>query len=107
MIYINLEQFKTFDEKIFVGRDRGIEIRKKLQLDVLEEKNDIIIVLLPMDIWTINPSFFRGLFEQSVEKYKEKFWDKYKFLYFDNSELKKSVRDSIEYDFAYILTFLE
>lgn len=104
---IRLGQFKRSEEKIFTDRDKGIEARKTLDLDSLEENNDIINVLLPTDIWTVNPSFFGGLFEQSIKKYRDKFWDKYKFLYTDNNELSESVKASIEYDFDYVLTHME
>lgn len=106
-VEIKLGKFKRSEEKIFTDRDKGIEAREELKLDILEETNDIINVLLPTDIWTINPSFFGGLFEQSIKKYHEKFWDKYKFLYTDSSELSESVRASIEYDFDYVLTHME
>ena len=104
---IRLGQFKQSEEKIFTDRDKGIEARKKLDLDRLEENEDVIKVLLPTDIWTVNPSFFGGLFEQSIKKYHERFWDKYRFLYTDSSELSESVRASIEYDFDYVLTHME
>lgn len=104
---IRLGQFKRSEEKIFTDRDKGIEARRTLDLDSLEENNDIVNVLLPTDIWTVNPSFFGGLFEQSIKKYRDKFWDKYKFLYTDNSELSESVKASIEYDFDYVLTHME
>ena len=103
---IRLGQFKRSEEKIFTDRDKGIEARRTLDLDSLEENNDIVNVLLPTDIWTVNPSFFGGLFEQSIKKYRDKFWDKYKFLYTDNSELSESVKASIEYDFDYVLTHM-
>ena len=104
---IKLGQFKRSEEKIFTDRDRGIEARNKLKLDSLEESNDCIYVLLPTDIWTVNPSFFGGLYEKSIKKYHKQFWDKYIFLYTDKSELKESVRASIEYDFDYVLTHME
>lgn len=104
---IKLGQFKRSEEKIFTDRDKGIEARNKLNLDQLEENNDYIYVLLPTDIWTVNPSFFGGLFEKSIKKYHKQFWDKYKFLYTDKTELLESVRESIEYDFDYVLTHME
>ena len=107
MITIKLGQFKRSEEKIFTDRDKGIEARKKLDLDKLEAECDKIYVLLPKDIWTVNPSFFGGLFEQSIKKYKAKFWDKYIFRYTDNSDLSESVRASIEYDYEYVSTHME
>lgn len=104
---IRLGQFKRSEEKIFTDRDNGIKARKTLDLDKLEEENDVINVILPSDVWTVNPSFFGGLFEQSVKKYRDKFWDKYIFLSTDNQELSESVKESIEYDFDYVLTHME
>lgn len=104
---IKLGKFKHSEEKIFTDRDNGINARNKLNLDRLEETCDSINVLLPKDIWTVTPSFFGGLFEQSIKKYHENFWDKYCFLYTDGSELSESVKASIEYDFDYVLTHME
>lgn len=104
---IKLGQFKRSEEKIFTDRDNGIDARKKLNLDNLEDSEDKIIVLLPSDVWTINPSFFGGLFEQSIKKYHVNFWDKYVFLYNDKSEISDSVKASLEYDFDYVLTHME
>jgi tRNA threonylcarbamoyladenosine modification (KEOPS) complex Pcc1 subunit len=74
---INLEQFRSEDKarkvksKVFTGRDRGEMVRKDSKIDELESQNDKIIIEIPADIYSINPSFFEELFLNVVTKLKK------------------------------------
>lgn len=74
---INLENFRSIDKqrqiksKVFTGRDRGKEVREKSRIDQLEENNENIIIEIPADIYSINPSFFEELFFNVVRKLKK------------------------------------
>lgn len=74
---INLEDFRSEDKihhvkaKVFTGRDRGQEVREKSRIDELSETNDEIIIEIPADIYSINPSFFEELFFNVVTKLKK------------------------------------
>lgn len=90
--FIDLELFRTPGSKVFTGRDRGIEVREKSMIDKLEESNDLITIIIPEDIRSINPSFLEEfLFNVVTKLKKEKFYIKFKF---DN----KSPRYKIETD---------
>lgn len=91
---INLEKYRSEDKtrriksKVFTGRDRGEMVRKASRIDELEVQNDKIIIEIPEDIYSINPSFFEELFLNVVLKLKkESFLDKF------------SLRPKGEYDF--------
>ena len=82
--HINLENYRSEDKvrhikaKVFTGRDRGQEVREKSKIDELENSNDRIIIEVPDDIYSINPSFFEELFFNVVTKLrKDAFLEKF------------------------------
>ncbi len=91
---INLEQYRSEDKarkiksKVFTGRDRGEMVRTASRIDELETLNDKVIIEIPADIYSINPSFFEELFLNVVLKLgKDAFLAKF------------SLRPQGEYDF--------
>jgi len=85
---INLEDFRAKDtksgiiSKVFTGRDKGEIVRKQSRIDEIEEKYDVVNVVIPENIYSINPSFFEELFVNVVTKLgKDKFLEKFKFVY--------------------------
>lgn len=97
MIKINLHQYRTGTSKIFSGRDKGIDVRKEKNLDEMDKNDEQVVVSIPKDTWTINSSFFGGLFEKSViDLGKEKFLEKYTFVFDDGSVLSSELRQNID-----------
>ncbi len=81
---INLEDFRAKEgdriSKVFTGRDRGKYVREKSRIDELETQYDEIIIIIPDQIYSINPSFFEEFLVNVVKKLgKEKFLSKFKF----------------------------
>lgn len=104
---VDLSPYKREEERIFTNRDNGIRARKELKLEELEREEGCIEVLLPNELWSINPSFFGGMFESSIKEFKQEFWKKYVFLYVNRDELSDELKDSIEYDYDYVLNHME
>lgn len=78
----DLARFKTSAvSRIFSGRPRGEECRAEMQLDAHDHARDIVNIIIPNDIFSINMSFFLGLFGRSVRHYKtvDSFLDHYRF----------------------------
>lgn len=78
---IDLENYRTrlgsVKSKVFTGRDRGMDVRNKSQIDVLFETSDRLKFIIPNDIFSITPSFLEELFFNIVKKYgKEKLYEK-------------------------------
>ena len=93
-ITINLENYRSIDKtrriksKVFTGRDRGEMVRKMCKIDEYEQSYDKIIIEIPSDIYSINPSFFEELFFNVVTKLKkEAFLQKF------------TIKSNGEYDF--------
>jgi hypothetical protein len=79
-VTINLGDYRTFGARIYTGRDRGEEVREKSKINKLAEENSSIIIEIPEDIITINPSFLEELFKDVVLKFgKVGFHERFKF----------------------------
>ena len=104
---VDLSPYKKDEERIFTNRDNGVRARKELRLEELEKEEGCIEVLLPNELWSINPSFFGGIFESSIKEFKDTFWEKYVFLFVNRDKLTDELKDNIEYDFDYVLNHME
>jgi hypothetical protein len=51
------------------GRLRGLAAREKFQLDELDSDADDIEVIVPSYVYSLTPSFFQGLFGDSVRAF--------------------------------------
>lgn len=100
---VKISQYRNNGAKIFTGRDKGIKARGELDLNSLDEKDEIIKVLIPADTWGINPSFFGGMFEGSIKKFGSKFTDKYLFMYSNGNELNESIKRDISDNIEYVI----
>ncbi|MCM1179253.1 MAG: hypothetical protein NC347_03275 [Clostridium sp.] len=99
---IKISPYRRSGAKIFTSRDNGINARSELDLDALDQKSEIINVLIPSDTWSINPSFFGGLFEDSIKFYGDAFETHYIFLYNDKSVLNEALKKNIENNINYV-----
>lgn len=73
---INLENYRTqlgnVKSKVFTGRDRGLEVREKSQIDALFDKYEKVKLVIPNDIFSITPSFLEELFFNVVRTHGKK-----------------------------------
>lgn len=63
------------------GKERGVAARAELNLNALDSSSDAVEILVPEYIDTISPSYFQGLFSESIIALKGKagFEQKYRF----------------------------
>jgi hypothetical protein len=63
------------------GKAKGRDARAALRVDVLDTLAEAVEVILPDDLYAVSPSFFLGLFSQSLTKLgtKEAFLKHYHF----------------------------
>lgn len=88
---IDLNSFRTAPEnRIFSGRPRGEEVRRKANLDSLEASENVkVSVIIPEDTFTLNLSFFLGLFSESVRKRGKAWFEKHYTFAGPQSQLDK------------------
>lgn len=65
------------------GQERGVEARRKFNLDVLDRSVDPVTVNVPNDLDAISPSFFQGMFARSLvevfDRDQNRFLEHYSF----------------------------
>jgi hypothetical protein len=77
---IDLEKYRTKGSKVFTGRDRGITVRNESRIDELSKDSDKIIIKIPIDVMSINPSFLEEFLSNVVlSNGKLGFYDKFNF----------------------------
>jgi hypothetical protein len=98
---INLEDHRVIGKdgtiaKVFTGRDRGEDVREASSIDKIEAKYDEVKIIIPDNIYSINPSFFEELFVNVVIKLgREKFLEKFKFESIGNYNYEKPLSEAI------------
>ena len=78
---VDLAAFRTSGVRVFAGRDRGRKVREAAALDKLDRETINVRVSVPQDVFSVNTSFFLGMFGKSIRELGEdKFREKYEFV---------------------------
>lgn len=94
---INLENFRTPKSKVFTGRDRGVEVRINSKIDSLAENNEVVKIIIPANLYSINPSFFEEFLVNVVLRYrKEGFIKKFSFENLGDYNYLKPLNEAID-----------
>ena len=94
---IDLEIFRKKGSKVFTGRDRGISVRNKSQIDVFSEGDFLIKILIPKDIMSINPSFLEEFLSNVVLKLgKDEFYKRITFHSESRYDITLDLEEAIE-----------
>jgi hypothetical protein len=94
---INLQDFRTPGSRVFTGRDRGISVRTDSKLDEFESSSEIVEIIIPEDIGSINPSFLEEFFYNVVRKLKYKgFFEKFKIVNEGRYNIKTDLEEAVE-----------
>lgn len=66
---------------VYIGRPKGLETRRMYNLDDADNSTVTIEVIVPKNTYTINSSFFLGLFGDSIRNSgsKDNFFKKFTF----------------------------
>ena len=90
---INLEKYATPGVGVLAGRQRGELVRKEVDLDHSDAEPEEVTVIVPDFIFSINSSFFLGLFGNSIRRLgAEEFR---RLFHFEGRNLKPFVEDGI------------
>lgn len=82
-----------FGDKVFVGRPKGERARVIAKLDRADERDSNVTVIVPEGVYSVNSSFFLGMFGPSVRRWREEgFRERYKFV---GTDISHAVEDGI------------
>lgn len=90
---IDLDKYRENGAKVFSGRENGKILRKKLKIDIAE-KEENIEVYVPEDIYSINSSFFLGMFGPSIRTFGEEQF-RQKYIFHCDAIIRKNIEDGI------------
>lgn len=69
MAAIDLTELTRDEVRNLAGHDRGLSAREHFGLDRLDQSDETVDVRLPENFRAISPSFFQGMFAQSVHRF--------------------------------------
>lgn len=98
---IALSDFRSHGSRVFAGRERGEEVRRETQLDGIDaDEEQSCEVSVPPDTFSVNQSFFLGMFGPSVRVLGEEgFRRKYVFVGKNISRvLDEGIREALNPD---------
>ncbi|MGI4735526.1 MAG: STAS-like domain-containing protein [Janthinobacterium lividum] len=94
---INLEDFRTPGAKVFTGRDRGRLVRDESGIDIIAKKYPEVEVIIPDNIYSINPSFFEEfLFNVVNDLGREQFNAKFKFSSLGKYDFHRNLNEAVD-----------
>ncbi len=94
---INLQDYRTPRSRVFTGRDRGINVRNASKIDQLEAESDKVIIKIPEDIGSINPSFLEEFLYNVVNKLQpEAFFTKFEFENNGRYKIDNDLQEAVE-----------
>lgn len=94
---INLQDYRTQGAKVFTTRPRGIQVRNQSKIDELEKSYDKILIIIPDDIASINPSFLEEFLENIVIKLgEENFYKRFQFVNNGRYKIDTDLTEAIE-----------
>ena len=94
---IDLQNFRTPASKVFTGRDRGERVRKDSKIDQLTDTAQHIVIVIPNDIRSINPSFLEEFLHNAVMKLgKQGFNDKFQIENHGRYKVEDDLNEAID-----------
>jgi hypothetical protein len=92
-ISIDLARFNSPGIRVYAGRPRGEAARSEAGLDEADTKGEMVEVRVPPDLFSINSSFFLGMFGDSIRNLgEEEFRRRYTFV---GPDIRMVIEDSI------------
>lgn len=91
---INLDEYRSNGSKVFAGRERGKLARQRAGLDQIDQTDTTVLVRVPEDIYSVNSSFFLGMFGPSIRRLGgEEFRRRFSF---EGKDISRVIEDGIK-----------
>ena len=94
---IDLEDFRTKGAKVFTTRPRGVQVRNESKINEVEPHFSKIVIKIPDDISSINPSFLEEFFVKVVGRLGEDgFFKKFAFVNNGRYKIERDLAEAVE-----------
>ena len=95
---LKLQDYRTPGSRVFSGRPRGKNVRERSEIDAIEPKFDKIVIEIPSDIGSINPSFLEEFLFNVVRKLgKVGFYKKFSFVSLGRYRIENDLSEAIDH----------
>lgn len=92
-LIVDLGDFRSGGSKVFIGRERGEHCRREARLSKADSDGVAVEIRVPLDVFSINSSFFLGMFGDSIRSLGEEvFRRRYSFT---GKDVASTVEDGI------------
>jgi hypothetical protein len=79
-VIVDLGTVRAPNTKTFTGQPRGKDARARLKIQSFDRADVLVDVVVPLDTYSVSPSFILGMFTPSIETLGRKgFLEKYNF----------------------------
>jgi hypothetical protein len=79
--------------RVLAGREVGEDVRRKANVEALDDRDEPVEVRVPADLFSLTSSFFLGLFAPSIRKLGASQFRKHYF--FTGKQVNRVVEDAI------------
>ncbi len=94
---IDLEDFRVSGSKVFTGRDRGRSVRDRSDIDSIAKNFKKVILVIPDNIYSINPSFLEEFLVHVVERYgRDGFYEKFEIENRGQYDFEKRLKEAVD-----------
>ena len=88
-----MSNFANKPTRVYAGRDWGREARQVARLDELDRMDVTVEVYVPLDVYSVNSSFFLAMFGPSIRALgEESFRERYRFT---GRDIRTTVEEGI------------
>lgn len=94
MDIIRLNIINGISYKVLSGVDLGVTARKTFNLDLLDSQENIVTIQIPDEVYSVNSSFFSGMFQKSLKTLGEKVFRE-RYLFECDDIIKMNVENGI------------
>lgn len=94
---IDLEDYRNEDANVFTGNELGVQVKEASDIVQKEIEYEKIEILVPEDVYSVNPTFLEEFLRPVVEKLgREYFYKKFHFKCLGPYEIDADLSEAVE-----------
>lgn len=94
---IKIADFLSDQSRILVGFKKGNELRKKTQIDKVDQRVGKIKLIIPPGIWAMSHTYWEGFLCNVIKRHgKEKFMEKYEIVSSPDRDFSRELIEAVD-----------